>query len=482
MNQLQTTVDHMARLKFNLIPLDGLKPAKGPVDDVLEHAAQHNVGIATGAAAGLIVVIVTQNPSKEEEAATRRLGLPGTVSATYGKRSEHLYYRLQGSDPVPSTRLSGVRIVGDRNYIPLPGSIDPHTGIRIEWKAGREPWRANIEPVPPMLLELITRSQHDVENESVAETKPDLFNPVPHAVASSTNLSMGAKILYGVLARYQGKNKTCWPAMETLATDIGKCIRSVRNLVRELEQAGLVKTKHSSGRKSNTYSVLKPESGKITYPAESCRCGKYTRQNPAGQTERTRQKTVINPAGSCRLKEQEEIKKMKRSTPLAPQRGDGVENTFSCGRTEEDMQAQFPSSKDMAQAPSIVQSVQVSDSTCEHQVTQDMLLNPDQVWQLWVSVKTDMLPQYPEPAPVRAEKRAARVLSELIESDEMPDLFRNYLSDSDKFVKSQGHRLSLLLKRLEAYRVGDEERLSKEEKSEQMFQKIVEYHREHPDG
>jgi hypothetical protein len=58
------------------------------------------------------------------------------------------------------------------------------------------------------------------------------FNPfglftgifVPDALVRSTAISAGAKLTYGRLARYAGQDGNCYPAVPTLASEIGMSV------------------------------------------------------------------------------------------------------------------------------------------------------------------------------------------------------------------------------------------------------------------
>jgi hypothetical protein len=74
------------------------------------------------------------------------------------------------------------------------------------------------------------------------------FNPfkrfpgihVPEPVCTYRGLSPGAKLVYGRLCRYAGSAGNVYPAMPTLAQEVGLCERQVRSYVRELERAKFI--------------------------------------------------------------------------------------------------------------------------------------------------------------------------------------------------------------------------------------------------
>src|SRR4051812_5326338 len=93
------------------------------------------------------------------------------------------------------------------------------------------------------------------------------FNPynvfhalfVPEALARFRGLSPGAKLAYGRLARYAGQNGECYPAVPTLAHEIGVKDRQARSYVAELESKGFirrVKRFKSGAQTSNEFQFL----------------------------------------------------------------------------------------------------------------------------------------------------------------------------------------------------------------------------------
>lgn len=90
-----------------------------------------------------------------------------------------------------------------------------------------------------------------------------LFNGIfiPEALLKAKSLSLGAKVVYGRLTRYAGQNGLCYPAVNTLATEIGLEVRQTRRYISELEEFGLIRRlKRFSGedksQTSNGYEFL----------------------------------------------------------------------------------------------------------------------------------------------------------------------------------------------------------------------------------
>lgn len=89
----------------------------------------------------------------------------------------------------------------------------------------------------------------------------DQFNPfrifiglfIPNCLARHPGLAPAAKILYGRLAQYSGRDGKCIPGTEALAIEIGVSERRIRQLIKELEVAGFIKIDRSSGGNNSGY-------------------------------------------------------------------------------------------------------------------------------------------------------------------------------------------------------------------------------------
>jgi hypothetical protein len=63
-----------------------------------------------------------------------------------------------------------------------------------------------------------------------------VFNPykkfngilIPEAIARNPDLPPGAKLVYGRLCRYAGQQGMCYPAVDTLAKEVGLKVRQTR--------------------------------------------------------------------------------------------------------------------------------------------------------------------------------------------------------------------------------------------------------------
>jgi hypothetical protein len=58
---------------------------------------------------------------------------------------------------------------------------------------------------------------------------------IPPAILKDPTLSAGARLLWGMLAEYQGKRVECFPLEETLAGFLGVKVRQFQSYLKELE-------------------------------------------------------------------------------------------------------------------------------------------------------------------------------------------------------------------------------------------------------
>jgi hypothetical protein len=69
-------------------------------------------------------------------------------------------------------------------------------------------------------------------------------------------VSAGAKLCYAALTRYAGQDGRCFPRQKLLAAELGVSERQVRRYLRELEQAGLLRTTRRGLNDPNSYTFL----------------------------------------------------------------------------------------------------------------------------------------------------------------------------------------------------------------------------------
>ena len=89
------------------------------------------------------------------------------------------------------------------------------------------------------------------------------FNPykrfngihIPEALCRYRGLSAGAKLVYGRLARFAGKNGKVYPSVAKLAAELGVSPKQARRYVRELEDGAFIRPARTPG-KSSQYDFL----------------------------------------------------------------------------------------------------------------------------------------------------------------------------------------------------------------------------------
>src|ERR1700722_8448200 len=75
------------------------------------------------------------------------------------------------------------------------------------------------------------------------------FNPfkrfngifIPEQIVRLSTVSQGAKVCYGRLSRFAGKNRYCFPSVKRLAREIGVGERQTQKYLAELQDHGLIR-------------------------------------------------------------------------------------------------------------------------------------------------------------------------------------------------------------------------------------------------
>jgi len=83
---------------------------------------------------------------------------------------------------------------------------------------------------------------------------------IPLPVAAAHNLSPGAKLTYGILCRFAGKDGACYPTSRTIAQHLGVSERHVKRYLAELVNRGYIERERGDRRGPNNYYFLwRPE-------------------------------------------------------------------------------------------------------------------------------------------------------------------------------------------------------------------------------
>jgi hypothetical protein len=88
-----------------------------------------------------------------------------------------------------------------------------------------------------------------------------LFNGIwiPEALVKAKGISPAAELIYGRLMRYAGPDGNCYPAVPTLAAEVGLSVRQTQNHLAELERNELIRRTpriSDAGQTSNAYVFL----------------------------------------------------------------------------------------------------------------------------------------------------------------------------------------------------------------------------------
>jgi hypothetical protein len=82
------------------------------------------------------------------------------------------------------------------------------------------------------------------------------FTQTPNAILRASDLSWGAKGVYGLLLSYAWGEGRSFPGQEKLAADGGCSLPSIRSYLKELESAALLRIKRRGQGKTNEYILL----------------------------------------------------------------------------------------------------------------------------------------------------------------------------------------------------------------------------------
>lgn len=132
-----------------------------------------NVGIATGAVSGLLVLDLD---SAEAVAEAEALGLPDTLTVRTGK-GLHAYFKHPGGKVGNRAGIKpGWDIRGDGGYVVGPGSLHP-SGKRYEWQ--HPPGLFDLAPVPNWLAQMLEAPAKTALAPPVASARPVSVASVP---------------------------------------------------------------------------------------------------------------------------------------------------------------------------------------------------------------------------------------------------------------------------------------------------------------
>jgi predicted transcriptional regulator len=100
--------------------------------------------------------------------------------------------------------------------------------------------------------DIMQSTAYNLPEEHFNPYKKFVFIPVPEFLLDA-DLTPGAKLLYGLLIKCNGKNNICIPTHRYLAKTLKVSERQISNYVNELKDFGLIETKRRGLNKSNQY-------------------------------------------------------------------------------------------------------------------------------------------------------------------------------------------------------------------------------------
>lgn len=159
--------------------VNGFKNATKDIDKIRDYWSKNptaNVGIATGALSGIVVIDIDNL-----ESATHLGFMPKTMTARTGSGGMHLIFEHPGTEVTNRAGvIEGIDVRGDGGYIVAPPSIHPSGGM-YEWLDHRDP-----APLPAHLLELIVK-------------KPSVTAPPAEYIGTGVGTAWGQAALEGLL-------------------------------------------------------------------------------------------------------------------------------------------------------------------------------------------------------------------------------------------------------------------------------------------
>ncbi|MEW6628521.1 MAG: phage/plasmid primase, P4 family [Pseudomonadota bacterium] len=120
---------------------------------------ESNIGIATGAVSGLVVLDLDSDEAVQE---AERRGIPNTITVKTGK-GLHVYFQHPGTEIGNRAGiLPGWDIRGDGGYVVAPGSVHP-SGAIYEWQ--NPPGLFELAPLPDWLADMLARKEPERRSE-----------------------------------------------------------------------------------------------------------------------------------------------------------------------------------------------------------------------------------------------------------------------------------------------------------------------------
>lgn len=114
----------------------------------------------------------------------------------------------------------------------------------------------------------VRRSDTEQRDEQKLPAMGEVFNPygmfngvwVPESLLKCSDICVAGRLLFGLLARFAGRDGRCFPSVETLAKEMGMSARQIQRLLTKLCRAGFLRRdpqyRSNGSQRSNAYYFL----------------------------------------------------------------------------------------------------------------------------------------------------------------------------------------------------------------------------------
>lgn len=153
-----------------------------------------NIGIATGKGSGIVVLDVDVTKANGEDTLSAMLvrngDLPKTINVKTGTGGRHYYFKYPEIEIRNSAGMlgPGLDVRGEGGFVVAPPSIHPN-GKPYEWGE-----KADMQPLPPWLLNMMYAGQEKSRPQETPEERPDALEGqtvlIPHGQRNETLAKM----------------------------------------------------------------------------------------------------------------------------------------------------------------------------------------------------------------------------------------------------------------------------------------------------
>ena len=99
----------------------------------------------------------------------------------------------------------------------------------------------------------LAKTVRNIELVGADPATRDGFTMVPNFILTNKSISVGGKLLYAMILKYDWSNQGCFPGQQQLAEDMGAGERSIRTYQKELEDANLLEVTQRGLGRTNYY-------------------------------------------------------------------------------------------------------------------------------------------------------------------------------------------------------------------------------------